>query len=81
MNLRRERLPKPLVDLPGYLPGVDQEHAGVKECHVYTEQIVKSKMIYRNNNPKMGGLADADEYQIRLTDGDKIKLIIKDCNL
>lgn len=75
-----------IIIMPG--GGIDENNiqqivdkTGVKECHVYTEQIVKSKMIYRNNNPKMGGLADADEYQIRLTDGDKIKLIIKDCNL
>lgn len=53
------------------------QETNIKEFHFSAREMMKSRMIYRNQNVSMGGTISIDEYSYPETTADKVKQIIK----
>lgn len=82
-----------LVELSDHFPlimpgsGVNEENirflvekTGAIEFHTSLRSPVESKMVYRNNFVKMGSIPDYDEYQLKISDAERLKRLIEIAN-
>ena len=57
-----------------------RDHCGAKEFHLSGRKLFDSKMKYRKEGIFMGGLPEIPEYEISLTDSEKIRKVVNQAN-
>ncbi len=56
------------------------QKTGVRECHASCRKTINSQMTYRNPHVSMGGHPDNSEYEISITDQERISRVVELAN-